>query len=281
MRVVDGVHGLTTGPRTLAHPTGATGLAELNVGVLGVADLTDGGAAASIHIADFAGRHTQLGVGTVLGDELHGGTGGTRDLRAAQRTELDGVHDRTGRDVLQRQVVAGLDIGLLAGLNGVTLLDALGGNDVTLLAVGVVQQRDASGTVRVVLDVSDLGRHAVLVPTLEVDETVLALVGSTLAETGAGALLLAGAVEGVDVRHLDLEDLFDSLLDLHLVRVRGHHEGVLAAIGQGVALLRDDRLQDDVMCWLVNSDHDQASLAAGLVFASTKASRPSFVKTTY
>ena len=39
-----------------------------------------------------------------------------------------------------------------------------------------MQQCDAGGTVRVVLDVSDLGRHAVLVPTLEVDETVLALV---------------------------------------------------------------------------------------------------------
>ena len=161
--------------------------------MLGVADLTDGGAAASIHIADFAGRHTQLGVGTVLGDELHGGTGGTRDLRAAQRTELDGVHDSTGRDVLQRQVVAGLDIGLLAGLNGVTLLDALGGDDVTLLAVGVVQQRDASGTVRVVLDVSDLGRHAVLVPTLEVDETVLALVTAATMTGGHTAVRVTTA----------------------------------------------------------------------------------------
>ena len=93
---------------------------------------------------------------------------------------------------------------------------------------------------------------------------------------------LAGAVEGVDVRHLDLEDLFDSLLDLHLVRVRGHHEGVLAAIGQGIALLGDDGLEDDVVGGLVNSDHgDQASLALDSPFASRNASKPSFEKTTY
>ena len=55
-----------------------------------------------------------------------------------------------------------------------------------------------------------------------------------------------------------------------------------AAIGLGVALLRDNRLEDDVVCWLVNSDHvDQASFVADFVFAATKASKPSFEKTTY
>ena len=126
MRVVDRVHGLTTGDRALAHPTSATGLAELHVGVLFVTDLADGSAAARVDVADFAGRHTQLGVGAVLGHELDGSAGGAGDLRAAQRAELDGVDDRTGRDVLQRQVVARLDISLSAGLDDVALLDALG-----------------------------------------------------------------------------------------------------------------------------------------------------------
>ena len=176
MRVIDRVHGLTTGDRALAHPTSAACLAKLDVGVIGITDLTNGRAAASVHVADFAGRHTQLSVGAILGDELHGSTGGAGDLGATQRAELNRMHHGTGRDVAQRQVVARLDISLSAGLDDVALLDAFRSDDVTLLTVCVVQQCDAGGTVRVVLDVSDLGRHAVLVPTLEVDETVLALV---------------------------------------------------------------------------------------------------------
>ena len=54
-------------------------------------------------------------------------------------------------------------------------LHALRREDVALLAVGVVQQRDARAPVRVVLDVRDLGGHAVLVP-LEVDHAVAVLV---------------------------------------------------------------------------------------------------------
>ena len=53
-------------------------------------------------------------------------------------------------------------------------------DDVALLAVGVVQQRDARGAVRVVLDVRDLGRHAVLVVATEVDDAVGALVAAAL-----------------------------------------------------------------------------------------------------
>ena len=59
------------------------------------------------------------------------------------------------------------------------LLQTLGGQDVALLTVGVVQQGDACGAVGVVLDVSDLGRHAVLVMATEVDDAVGALVTST------------------------------------------------------------------------------------------------------
>ena len=52
--------------------------------------------------------------------------------------------------------------------------------------------------------------------------------------------------------------------------------------GQSVALLRNDRLEDDVVCGLVNSDHEnQASFAAGSAFAARKASKPSLEKTTY
>ena len=147
-------------------------LPQLMLRLLGVADLADGGAAAHVDVADLAGRHAQLRVRAVLGDQLHAGAGRAGDLGAAARPQLDRVDDRTDRDVAQRQVVARLDVGARAGLDGVALLEQLGRDDVALLAVDVVQQRDARGAVRVVLDVRDLGRHAVLVVAPEVDHAV-------------------------------------------------------------------------------------------------------------
>src|SRR5699024_3375498 len=64
------------------------------------------------------------------------------------------------------------------------LLQALGCDNVALLAVQVVEQRDVRGAVRVVLDVRDLGRHAVLVIATEVDDAVLALVAAALVAGG-------------------------------------------------------------------------------------------------
>src|SRR6476660_8051144 len=76
MRVVNRVHGDTTDGRANALPPHAAGLAPVDVGLLGVAHLADRGAAAQVDVADLTGRHTQLGVGAVLGDELHAHTSG-------------------------------------------------------------------------------------------------------------------------------------------------------------------------------------------------------------
>src|SRR6476469_3273785 len=70
VRVVDRVHRDTADGRALALPAHAAGLAPVDVRLLGVADLTDRGAAAQVDVADLAGRHAQLRVGAVLGDEL-------------------------------------------------------------------------------------------------------------------------------------------------------------------------------------------------------------------
>src|SRR5690606_18323368 len=138
------------------------------------------------------------------------------DLRAAAGLELDGVHDGTGGDVAQWQVVAGLDVGTDAGLDAVTLLETVRRDDVALVAVGVVQQRDASGAVGIVLDVSDLRRHAVLVVTTEVDDAVGALVAATdvAGRDAARAVAAARLAERLDQRLLrrrpgDLDEVGD------------------------------------------------------------------------
>ena len=122
------------------------------------------------------------------------------DLGAAAGTQLDAVDRRTDRDVAQRQVVARLDVGGRAGLDRGALAQVLRRDDVALLAVGVVQQRDPGGAVRVVLDVRDLGRHAVLVVATEVDDAVGALVATTLVTGGDPALVVAAALLGQRTR---------------------------------------------------------------------------------
>ena len=104
------------------------------------------------------------------------------------------MDNRTSRDVAQRQVVARLDVGVGAGLDAVTLLDALRCDDVALLTVSVVQQSDASGTVRIVLDRGNLGGHAVLV-ALEVDHAVTTLHAAALVAVVVTTGLLGQGLE--------------------------------------------------------------------------------------
>src|ERR1700761_75522 len=206
VRVGDRVHGHAAHRRALALPAVAAGLAELDVAVLGVADLADARAALDRHPADFTRRHAQCRVRAFLGQQLHAGAGRPRDLGAATGAHLDRVDDRAGRDRPQRQGVARLDVGARAVLDPVALLEPLRGEDVALLAVRVVQQRDARGAVRVVLDVSDPGRHAVLVVAPEVDQPVGTLVPAALVPDGDPAVDVAAtlAVQRADQRLLGL-----------------------------------------------------------------------------
>ena len=170
VRVVDRVHHDTTDGRALALPPHTAGLAPVDVRLLGVADLADGGAAAHVDATDLTAGHAQRGVGAFLAEQLDADTGRTGHLGAAAGPQLHGVDDGTGRDVAQRQVVAGLDVGVRPLLDHVALRKSLRRDDVALLAVDVVQQRDVRGAVGVVLDVRDLGVDAVLVVATEVDQ---------------------------------------------------------------------------------------------------------------
>src|SRR5207248_11646556 len=152
-RVVDRVHGHATNRGPLALPPVAACLAELDVALLGVADLTHGGPAARVHPADLSRGHPELGVPGFLREQLHAGPGRPGDLGAAAGPQLDGMHHGAGGDVEQRQAVPRANVGNGAVLHTVALPQALRAQDVTLVAVGVVQQRDPRGAVRVVLHV--------------------------------------------------------------------------------------------------------------------------------
>ena len=76
----------------------------------------------------------------------------------------------------ERHGVAGLHVDLLAGDHGVAGRQALRREDVGQLAVGVLDQRDEGGAVRIVLEPLDRRRHVALA-ALEVDDAVGAACG--------------------------------------------------------------------------------------------------------
>ena len=159
VRVVDRVHRHAARLRAHAHVALAPGLADLDVLVLGVADRADGRAALGAHHAHLAGGQTQRRHVAVLGHQLHRGAGRARHLAAAAGLQLDVVDDRADRHARERHAVADGDVGAVAGGDGHADGQALRREDVALLAVDVVQQRDVGRAVGVVLDRRDLRRR--------------------------------------------------------------------------------------------------------------------------
>ena len=194
-RMIDGVHGNATDLRTTAQPAIAAGLAELDILVMNVSDLTDGGATGGQDLADLAGGHAQEGVFAFLGDELRVGAGGTAKLAALAGVQFDVVHDGTGRNLLERHGVAGLDVSALARQDGVALVQADGSQDVALFAVSIVQQRDAGAAVRIVFDLGNLGGNAELV-ALEIDDAVERLVSAAATAGSDSTVVVATGLLG-------------------------------------------------------------------------------------
>src|SRR6056300_72708 len=94
-----------------------------------------------------------------------------------------------------------------------------------------------------------------------------------------GTAGLAGLVESVNSRNLDVEDLLDSELDLGLGRAGVNLKRVLTLIDQGVALLAHDGAEDNVSGVLVPGNSVDAHYLSPLsVFEATKASSASAVK---
>src|SRR5262249_59749650 len=105
-RVIHRVHRHTAHVWTLAKPATAACLADRDVLVIKVADLSDRRDALDIDLANLTGRHADGRVLALARDELHRRTRAARDLAAPARLQLHVVDGGAERDVLQRQTVA-------------------------------------------------------------------------------------------------------------------------------------------------------------------------------
>src|SRR3954462_1276112 len=216
VRVVDRVHGGAARLRPHAEVALAAGLAHGDVLMVGVADRAHGRAAQLADHPHLAGGQAQRRHAALAGHQLDAGAGAARELSTTAGLELDVVDDGADRDAQQRQRVADCDVGERARLHRHADLQAVGGQDVGLLAVDVVQQRDVGRPVGVVLDRRDAGGHAVL-GALEVDPAVQPLGAAAAVAGGLAAVVVApaGLLEALDEGLLGL-----GLRDLAEVGVR-------------------------------------------------------------
>ena len=186
------VHRNTARLRTASEPAAAACLTDGDVLMLEVANLPDRRTAVDVHAANLARRHTQECVVAFLCHELCGRARAADELCALADLQLDGMDDRTERDILQRKRVARLDVSLSTRLHNIADLQAVRCEDVALFAICIVQKRNACAAGRIVLDRRDAGGDTVL-RALEIDDAIEPLVTAAAMTHGQFALLVAPA----------------------------------------------------------------------------------------
>ncbi|EIM73282.1 NAD(FAD)-dependent dehydrogenase [Nitratireductor aquibiodomus RA22] len=220
MGVIDRVHDDAAVVRALAHPALAAGLAQAHIAVVRVRNGANRCKAATRNEALFAGVETQDRHALITADELNVSAGRPSDLTALLGLHLDIVHNRANRHCRKRHRIARLHVDrLVAGDNLVAGSQTLRCQNVGQLAVLITNQRDERGAVRIVFDALDRCRHVKLA-TLEVDQTVGALVTAALKASGDATRVVAAA--------LARQTLRQTLHGLALVKARAVNDDQLA-----------------------------------------------------
>src|SRR6266481_5944320 len=190
VRMVNRVHRDSTHMTALAEPSRAPGLADRNIFVVEIADLTDSRAAIRLHHPLLARGQLEESHLALFRHQLRLHTRATCELRTGPRLHLDRMNDGAERDVLEHQRVARLDVGILTRLDLRSDLEAVRREDVSLHSVRIMQQRDIRRAIRIVLERGDNGGNPVAI-ALEIDQTQTALVTAATMTRGHASAIIA------------------------------------------------------------------------------------------
>src|SRR5258706_4774903 len=169
VRVIHRVHGHAAIVRLPSQPASLTSFAVGFVLVLDVADLADSGHAFHLYFSDLTGWQFQECDAAFARNQLGLRARGTRHLRTLAGPQFDVVHHGAGRNILERQRVSNQDVRFRARVDRASHFETHRANNVAFLAIGVVQQSNASGEVGIVLYGSNFGGDTSFVP-LKVDD---------------------------------------------------------------------------------------------------------------
>ena len=205
--------------RTLPDPPRASRLAPRDIFVVRVADLPNRRKTIEQHLAGLARRQLHQPVVTFFGNQLRGATGRAHHLRAFSGLQFHIVDRRARRNIPQRQGVPHQNVRLRSTQNLLPDFESIGLHNVSLLAIGVTQQRNSRRASGIVFDRHHRRGNAMLV-ALEVNRAQLALV--------AAAPEAHGRVAGIAPSARPQLALNQRLVRLLRRNVVGHQCGAIA-----------------------------------------------------
>jgi len=106
------VHRRPTHGRTNTPPAVATGFADLDILVIRIADLPDGGLAIYQYHANLTRRQFNQSIAIFLCHQLGIGPGTSYNLSALSRSQFKVMNLRSQRDIAERQCIARLNVGI-------------------------------------------------------------------------------------------------------------------------------------------------------------------------
>lgn len=204
------VHGNTPNLGTPAPPSVGPGFTQRNVFMVEIPNLSHRCPTADMHPANLTRGQLDLGILTLLGHELRGGTGAACQLSPFSRSQLDVVNDRSKGNVNEWQTVSSHNIDAAPGHDRIAGTYSLGCQNVAFFPIHVVKTRQVCAAIGIVLNSRHDGRNPVLVPS-KIKDSKATFVPSastphadvSIAISSADAFLSAGqAPERPDFRQI-------------------------------------------------------------------------------
>ena len=188
--MIDRIHRLRPRVRPIAHVPLPARFSYADIDVIEIPKLPDRRPALALHAAHLAAGKNDDRIFAFLRTVPSDATGGANQLPALSRVHFNIVNLKARRNVRQRHRVADFRRRVDSAHDRLTDPQTVWREDVALLAIGVLDQRDVDGAVGIVLDRDDLGRHAVL-GALEVDDPIQPLVAAAAMLGGDHAVMIA------------------------------------------------------------------------------------------
>jgi hypothetical protein len=193
MRVIDWIHRRSANVRTPAKPSLAASFSKPNRHVIGIPNFSERGSTSRRDTPNLAAWQTNLSPIRFPRNQRGIRTSTAAHSPAATRQQFDAMNIASQRDVLQRQAVANIRRRIRATLQPITNLQIVGSQNVTLLAVDVMQQGNPGTAVRIVFNRRHFGRHAIFVSP-KVNQPILSLVTTATMSNCDLALIVAPAL---------------------------------------------------------------------------------------
>ncbi len=193
VRMVTGVHYGTADGRSPTHVAAASRFAVADIGMVNVADLAYYSIALAGNVAKLAAGKTDKGIFAFLSHELSHDAGASCKLCALSGVKLNVVDESTNRNVGERKSVSCDDIRLRSGNDFVAGFYTVRSNDISLLAIFILNKSDICGTVGVVLKSENVGAHSDLV-ALKVNNTIFGSVAAATMTNGDAAVRVASGM---------------------------------------------------------------------------------------